>query len=139
MNRRVLHLTLSKKWFDMIESGDKLTEYRAIKDYWCRRLLDFQVEMEYGAWREMIDDLNDPRRHGNDHSEVLRYFGVGFRKYDAVKFVNGYGADRPNMIFEIESIKIGDGLIGWGAEPGVNYFRIGLGRRLNPEHREEGE
>ena len=32
---RVLHLTLKKKWFDMILSGEKKEEYREIKSYWC--------------------------------------------------------------------------------------------------------
>jgi hypothetical protein len=37
MKKRVLHLTLKKKWFDLIASGEKDTEYREIKDYWERR------------------------------------------------------------------------------------------------------
>jgi hypothetical protein len=36
---RVLHLTLKKKWFDMIASGEKKEEYREDKEYWRRRLL----------------------------------------------------------------------------------------------------
>ena len=35
---RILHLTLKKKWFDMISSGIKKEEYREIKPYWNRRL-----------------------------------------------------------------------------------------------------
>lgn len=35
----ILHLTLKKRWFDMIERGEKPEEYREIKDYWCVRLL----------------------------------------------------------------------------------------------------
>lgn len=35
---RVLHLTLKKKWFDMIASGEKKEEYREIKKYWNARL-----------------------------------------------------------------------------------------------------
>ena len=35
---KVLHLTLKKKWFDMIASGEKREEYREIKLYWNRRL-----------------------------------------------------------------------------------------------------
>jgi hypothetical protein len=35
---RVLHLTLKKKWFDMIADGIKDEEYREIKDYWVNRL-----------------------------------------------------------------------------------------------------
>ncbi len=35
---RVLHLTLKKKWFDMIASGQKREEYREMKPYWHKRL-----------------------------------------------------------------------------------------------------
>ena len=32
-----LHLTLKKKWFDMILLGEKTEEYREIKPYWIKR------------------------------------------------------------------------------------------------------
>jgi len=32
-----LHLTIKKKWFDMILSGAKTEEYREIKPYWTKR------------------------------------------------------------------------------------------------------
>ena len=35
---KILHLTLKKKWFDMIASGEKKEEYREIKPYWNQRL-----------------------------------------------------------------------------------------------------
>lgn len=34
----VLPLTLKKKWFDMIASGEKKEEYRDLKTYWITRL-----------------------------------------------------------------------------------------------------
>lgn len=34
-----LHLTLKKKWFDMIFSGEKKEEYRDIKPYYNLRLI----------------------------------------------------------------------------------------------------
>ena len=37
---RILHLTLKKKWFDMIASGEKREEYRELKPYWHKRLMD---------------------------------------------------------------------------------------------------
>ena len=37
---RVLHLTLKKKWFDMIAAGIKKEEYREMKPYWHKRLLN---------------------------------------------------------------------------------------------------
>lgn len=38
MSEKVLHLTLKKKWFDMIASGEKKEEYREMKPYWHKRL-----------------------------------------------------------------------------------------------------
>ena len=38
--RRILHLTLKKKWFDFIKTGEKKLEYREDKPYWRKRLLD---------------------------------------------------------------------------------------------------
>jgi len=35
---KILHLTLKKKWFDMIASGEKREEYRELKQYWHTRL-----------------------------------------------------------------------------------------------------
>lgn len=35
---KVLHLTLKKKWFDMIASGEKTEEYRDISEFWIKRL-----------------------------------------------------------------------------------------------------
>lgn len=37
---KILHLTLKKKWYDMIASGDKKEEYREMKPYWHKRLLN---------------------------------------------------------------------------------------------------
>lgn len=35
---KILHLTLKKKWFDLIASGEKKEEYRVVKPYWTKRL-----------------------------------------------------------------------------------------------------
>ncbi|MCP4440100.1 MAG: ASCH domain-containing protein [Aureispira sp.] len=35
---KTLHLTLTKKWFDLILSGKKTIEYRECKPYWKARL-----------------------------------------------------------------------------------------------------
>lgn len=46
---KILNLTLKKKWFDMILSGEKTEEYREIKSYWISRLMtgnDFK-DIEY--------------------------------------------------------------------------------------------
>lgn len=36
--RRILHLTLKRQWFDLIASGVKREEYREMKPYWHKRL-----------------------------------------------------------------------------------------------------
>lgn len=36
---KVLHLTLKKKWFDLIASGEKVHEFRECTPYWEKRLL----------------------------------------------------------------------------------------------------
>ena len=38
--KRILYLTLKKQWFDLIKSGEKRIEYRKVKPYWTKRLLD---------------------------------------------------------------------------------------------------
>lgn len=35
---KILHLTLKKKWFDLIATGEKKQEYRENKPYWQSRL-----------------------------------------------------------------------------------------------------
>jgi len=37
---KILHLTLHRKWFDLIATGQKTEEYREIKPYWDSRLKD---------------------------------------------------------------------------------------------------
>jgi hypothetical protein len=37
-DKKVLHLTLFKEWFDLIASGDKTEEYRKGTPYWDKRL-----------------------------------------------------------------------------------------------------
>ena len=39
MEKKVLTLTVSKQWFDMISAGEKTEEYREIKPYWIKQQL----------------------------------------------------------------------------------------------------
>jgi hypothetical protein len=47
---KILHLTLKRKWFDMILSGEKSEEYREIKPYWIAR-------MHFDVWNTKPFDL----------------------------------------------------------------------------------
>lgn len=44
---KILHLTVKKKWFDLIASGEKTVEYREIKPYWVKRLLDSEIKPKH--------------------------------------------------------------------------------------------
>ena len=63
----ILHLTLKKKWFDLMVSGKKKFEYR-----------------EPSKW--IIVRLE--------------------KKYDVIKFTNGYGSDKPYFICEYNGFEI---------------------------------
>ena len=39
MSKKILHLTLKRKWFDLIAIGKKKIEYRELKPYWESRLI----------------------------------------------------------------------------------------------------
>lgn len=68
---RVLHLTLTRQWFDEIASGRKPTEYREAKRYWCERLMI----ADGSGW-------------------------VDFREFDEIHFRNGYAKTAPWMRVE---------------------------------------
>jgi hypothetical protein len=95
---KLLHLTLKKKWFDMVASGEKKEEYREINNYWIRR-------------------LNKNGMAGDDE----------FKDFDCVKFRNGYSKNAPTIVCEFEEIEISKGRSEWGAESGKEYFVIKLG------------
>ncbi len=104
---KILHLTLNKKWFDMIASGEKKEEYREIKPYWVSRLQ---------AWGNAYDECRD---------------------FNAIQFKNGYSKDAPTMLFESKGIEIGEGKEEWGAEPNKEYYVIKLGKKLNSDKNQE--
>lgn len=103
---KILHLTLKKQWFDMIESGEKKEEYREIKMYWATRLID-----------------GFPSTFGIDTNSQ------DFKEFDGVIFRNGYSGGAKLMSFRNPKIRIDTGKPEWGAEPGRKYFVITLGER----------
>ena len=72
---KTLHLTLKKKWYDMIASGEKKEEYREVKKYWIRRLIiDLECCEEY-SWGGMERVIRDQEKCDVSYS---------FDEYDAV-------------------------------------------------------
>lgn len=107
--KTILHLSLKKKWFDMILQGIKMEEYREINEYWTARLVDC---IEQYKSQESID-------------------GIGYRPrmkdFDIVRFRNGYGRSVPQMDVECKGIKMKSGRPKWGAVPNKEYYAIQLG------------
>lgn len=99
---KTLHLTLKKKWFDMIFSGEKKEEYREIKDYWLKRLC-----------------FNDPVRI----HECIAYN----TDYKIVEFKNGYSKDARKFQIELLEITTGKANPKWGYDLGETVFIIKLG------------
>lgn len=88
MEKKVLTLTVSKQWFDMIVADEKAEEYREIKPYWIKRLTT-NCEVDYDVALET-------------------YCGkVLYRPYTHVLFINGYRKDSPRIEKEMKSITIG--------------------------------
>ena len=126
---KILNMTLKRKWFDMILSGEKKEEYREIKDYWCRRLIKPLTPIDGDYFDEMICDLCSlPKRH-RSLSELLKYFECHFVNFDAVKFTNGYGVHCDNFTIELNSIEVRKpNKEKCGSNGSENLFVLSLGR-----------
>ena len=110
---KTLHLVLKRKWWDMIESGDKKEEYRAFNEYWTKRILILtdqgQKKSNFFGWL--------------DEEEIVAY-----KDFDAICFHKGY--TNTTMTFENDGIEINYGREEWGADPDKLYFVIKLGKRI---------
>lgn len=110
---KILHLTLKRKWFDMIASGEKREEYRDVKPYWINRLTWHEYHT-YGQL-ELIKALC--------HKETFR------KDYDLIQFRNGYYKNAPTLHVKLLGIHYGfPARMEWIDEPpGKWYFCLELG------------
>ena len=129
---KILNLNLKRKWFDMILSGEKKEEYREVKDYWARRLLDIldPCGMEPGVLDEMVGDLCHPFNRHSHVTELLNHFGAEFTTLDAIRFKNGYAKNAPEFLIECKGVDVKNGNETWGADKGAFYFTLKLGKIL---------
>ena len=117
-DKKTLHLPLKAQWYEMIESGVKTEEYREIKPYWEKRLVDYKSVCE--DYKRIVF-----RRHVMGlHTDICKEYPRG---YTHVKF--SYGYTKHTMTFEIKEISIGMGNPEWGA-PDEEVFIIKLGKRI---------
>lgn len=111
MSSDTLHLVVTRKWYDMIESGDKKEEYREIKGFWMKRLCE-----EMTAQFVPIE-LNSPSD-----------FNCTYKPYKYVCFHRGYTNE--TMTFILDGITTNYGRPEWGATLGRVYFVLKLGYRV---------
>ena len=110
---KILDLPLKKEWYEMIESGTKTEEYREVKPYWEKRLLD------YAAIKANITEIFLRKRLLGIQTDVCKHFPRG---YTHVRF--RYGYTKRTITREIESISIGYGKPEWGAPIDKQVFII---------------
>lgn len=103
---KTLNLTLKKKWFDMIASGEKKEEYREKKDYWIDRLCDFDECLKSNSYEH-------------------------FKSFDTITFRNGYSKNAPTIVLECKGIRIGEAKPEWSDNWQGNVFIIKLGDIIN--------
>jgi len=127
---KTLQVTLKKKWFDMESNLNELErkneEYREIKPYWIKRLLN-------EPFATMCKDVADIQ-HAIDCGANV------FKGFDSYKAKNGYAADAPTFERDLISIGIGKAKPEWSDNWRGDVFVITLGEILEtynmPEHRE---
>jgi len=91
----LLILTIKKKWFDMILSGEKQEEYRELKPYYISRFKNIGL----------LDEYSVPVKNA-------KYW---------ILFRNGYSASSP-AFKALCSLDIRTGNSEWGAEPSRLYY-----------------
>ena len=108
--KKVLTLTVSKQWFDMIVSAEKNEEYRVIKGFWMSRLLLIKDEecKDSDKFKKLHIGKNEEILIGTDTiKKKLNNGTMKFVSFTHVLFKNGYYDDSPRIEKQIESITIG--------------------------------
>jgi len=119
MEAKTLHLVLIRQYFDMIAALIKKEEYRAITPFWGKRFLA-TIGLSCQFFNENFSadgKLTIPNGY--------------YKKFDTVTFTNGYAKNARRMVLEFKGIEIKEGNPAWGAEPGVKYFAIQLGKIIS--------
>ena len=124
----VLDLPLKKGWYNMIEIGVKPEEYREIKPYWIKRLLE-TINVEFTHYEKIDDEC------ANFYCSNIKYLkddlkGGGFRIKDYTHIRFRYGYTKRTMLFELKGITIGKGNPEWGAPEDKEVFILKLGDRI---------
>jgi hypothetical protein len=122
---KTLHLTLKKKWFDMIASGEKKEEYREVKPYWINRFTWHEYHKAINNLHTLHNEIFS-NSHSVPDNDVIKN-----RFYDLVQFRNGYAKDAPTITVQCLGIEIGPAKPGWSDNWQGDVFVIKLGDIIN--------
>lgn len=111
----VLKLTLNKKWFLMILSGEKREEYREIKKHWCSRF----IHKEFACNSLNAKDIE---------SHLFACPKGVFKRFNYIEFTNGYNPNSPKILIEFNRFEVRTGNKDWGAIENEIYFVLKLGK-----------
>lgn len=102
MEKKVLTLTVSKQWFDMILAGEKTEVYRTIKSYWTVRLYDVFAKnpTKYLMDKKISGDIDYLKL-------MIRCNHFIAKQYTHVLFINDHRKYSPRIEKKIKSITIG--------------------------------
>jgi len=139
-NQKILHLTLKKIYFDMIYSGFKPEEYRAVKQYWVRRLfkhyevfealkgscIECKHRKDFEPHEVGCSIQDKPIQRMTCNIDKFEWLPSYFNNFDLIQFTNGYSKTSPSFKIECKGIEIGIGKPEWGAPP-EPVFIIKLG------------
>lgn len=130
---KTLHLVLKRKWWEMIESGEKKEEYRDFTPSYVKRLCDNPCFNKQGEIieRKIIDKwtLDACKKRGIDLKTAWVNGNIIPKDYSLVTFHFGY--TNKTMTYSVKDISVGEGRTEWGAETGKEYFIIKLGERID--------
>jgi len=129
LEKKLLHLTLKKEWFDLIKSGKKKQEFREFKPYWIKRF----CAIDYFEKSKEKPHLYFSNIHGwktldKFIGEIDEMFLLKSKQYTSIIFKNGYSKNAPMFKIKCENIEIKRNIetpIGKG-----NFFVINLGEIL---------
>lgn len=91
---RILYLNLKREWYDMIDAGIKLEEYREIKQYWEDRL----GEDDFGRFPDIVEFRNGYHKDARRMKFNIESIEIGMGKLE-------WGAEWLKKYFVI---KLGD-------------------------------
>lgn len=128
---KILRLNVYKKWFDMIKSGEKKSDYRELNRENFIKFFNFDFEKIYiyDCYSYIFDKhFAFLKNYEPIDFEKVVFVNIGDKelKEDEELIIENY----EQIEFKLKQITIGYGRQKWGAEKGKKYFVIKSGERI---------